>query len=96
MSKLGGDSSAGIQAASDNWGNVRIPSLTYSDGYNPNDPHKWLQTPWDKTVLNYSSLLGDRVDGVDRAFTGNTSFTIMSSFQQFNVSHFCRLWSNPS
>jgi hypothetical protein len=87
VANLGGDSSAGIQAATDNWGNVRIPTLIYSNDYDPANPDKWLNMPWDKKVLNYSSLLGDRVDGVNRTFTGNTTFTITSSFQQFNVSH---------
>ncbi|KAF2653263.1 hypothetical protein K491DRAFT_680660 [Lophiostoma macrostomum CBS 122681] len=86
VANLGGDNSAGIQAATDTWGNVRIPSLIYSNEYNPTNPHEWIHMPWDKKVLNYSSLLGDRVEGVDRAFTGNTTFTITSSFQQFNCS----------
>ncbi|KAF2122095.1 hypothetical protein BDV96DRAFT_640160 [Lophiotrema nucula] len=86
VSVLGGESSAGIQVASDNWGNVRIPNLRYLSNYDSKDPHKWVTTPWDKTVLNYSSLLGDRVEGVSRTFVGNTTFTIMSSYQQFSCS----------
>lgn len=83
---MGGEKSVAVQAATDNWGNVRIPNLKYLSNYHPDDPHAWIDTPWDTQVLNYSSLVGDRIDGVDRAFTGNTTFTILSSYQDFNVS----------
>ena len=86
VSRQGGNALAGIQAATDTWGNVRIPSLIYHADYDRNNPHKWIETPWDQRILNYSCLIGDRLDGLDRTITGNTSFTITSSLQQLNVS----------
>jgi hypothetical protein len=86
VTMLGGESSAGIQAATDTWGNVRIPNLEYLSDYDPSKPQQWLETPWDQKVLNYSSLLGDRIVGVDRNFVGNSTFTISSSYQHYNVS----------
>jgi hypothetical protein len=83
---LGGESSTAIQAATDIRGNVRIPSLEYLPNYDRNSPHRWLETPWDHRILNYSSLFGERIGGVDRSFTGNTSFTISSSYQHHDVS----------
>jgi hypothetical protein len=83
---LGGERLAAVQAAMDNWSNVRIPSLEYHSDYSANDPQQWLATPWSQKVMNYSSLVGDRVDGVDRSTTGNTSFTTSSSDQKYNVS----------
>ncbi|KAF2727384.1 hypothetical protein EJ04DRAFT_479071 [Polyplosphaeria fusca] len=91
VADLGGENSVGVQTATDNWGNVRIPNLKYLSNYHPDDPHAWIDTPWDTQVLNYSSLVGDRIDGVDRAFTGNTTFTILSSYQDFNCSPWFRL-----
>jgi hypothetical protein len=86
MIVLGGERSAAVQAAMDNWSNVRIPSLEYHSDYNTNDPQQWLATPWNQKVMNYSSLVGDRVDGVDRSTTGSTSFTTSSSYQKYDVS----------
>jgi hypothetical protein len=83
---LGGPNSAAVQAATDAWGNVRIPNLEYHSEYDNSKPMQWLQTPWETKVLNYSSLLGEPVTGIDRNFTGNTSFTISSSYQSFKVS----------
>jgi hypothetical protein len=40
ISSLGGQSAAGIQAAMDPWGNVRIPHLEYLEDYDRRDPHK--------------------------------------------------------
>lgn len=84
---LGGERSAAIQAATDNWGNVRIPTLEHLPGYNEKNPHGWVESPWDQKILNYSSLLGDRIEGVDRAVIGNTTFTVQSSYQSFSVSN---------
>lgn len=86
VATLGGQSSAGIQAATDNWGNVRIPNLKYLPSYDPANPYGWLDAPWDKQILNFSSLVGDRIDGVNRPFTRNTTFTVKSSYQDFSVS----------
>lgn len=83
---LGGESSAAVRAAIDPWGNVRIPSLQYHSDYDVNNPQKWLQTPWNERMMNYSSLVGDRIDGLNRSFGGNTSFQASSSFQIFDVS----------
>jgi hypothetical protein len=82
---MGGEKTVATQAAMDTWGNVRIPALQYQSEYNPDNPHQWVETPWDQKILNYSSLLGDRVDGVDRRSVGNTTFTIMSSSQHHSV-----------
>ncbi|ORX97053.1 hypothetical protein BCR34DRAFT_173298 [Clohesyomyces aquaticus] len=83
ITTLGGPQSAAIEAATDTWGNVRVPNLEYLSNYNESQPHQWLKTPWDQQVLNYSSLLGERVNGIDRNFTGNTTFMISSSYQRF-------------
>jgi hypothetical protein len=40
ISSLGGQSAAGIRAAMDPWGNIRIPHLEYMDNYNESDPHR--------------------------------------------------------
>jgi hypothetical protein len=87
ISMLGGESSAGIQAAMDAWGNIRIPEIEHMSSYNPQDPHKWLKVPWHQRISNYSSLLGDRVHGVNRSITGNTTFMIPSSYQSHDVSN---------
>lgn len=86
ISILGGESSAGIHAAMDNWGNIRIPEIEHMSTYNPQDPHRWLGVPWDQRLLNYSSLLGDRVDGVNRNLIGNTTFMISSEYESLDVS----------
>ncbi|ORY04463.1 hypothetical protein BCR34DRAFT_572675 [Clohesyomyces aquaticus] len=90
VADLGSHSSSGIQAATDNWGNIRIPHLRYLSNYDAKNPKQWLETSWDKKILNYSSLVGDRIDGVDRAFTGNTSFNVTTSYQDFS----CAPWFN--
>jgi len=82
---LGGQGSAAVQAAMDTWSNVRIPSLEYHPEYSSVDPHRWLETPWSQRLMNYSSLVGDRVDGVNRSFIGNTTFTSSSSYQSYKV-----------
>ena len=84
---LGGHQAAGVQAATDAWGNVRIPNIEYLDQYDPSHPHEWIQVPWRDQLQNYSSLVGDRFDGLDRSFTGNTTFSMTSSYQHLNVSH---------
>jgi hypothetical protein len=94
---LGGERTSAIQAAMDNWGNVRIPSLEYHPAYNLDDPYNWLETTWNEKMINFSSLVGDRVDGVDRAFTGNTTFQSSSSYQNFEVSALFPLaWTTES
>jgi hypothetical protein len=82
---MGGEKTVAVQAAMDTWGNVRIPALQYLSDYNPDHPHRWIETPWNEMILNYSSLLGDRVDGVDRKSIGNTTFTVVSSSQHHSV-----------
>jgi hypothetical protein len=88
---LGGEKSAGVQAATETWGNFRIPSLEYHSDFNANNSHSWLSTPWNDEIMNYSSLVGDHVDGIDRNFLGNTSFQTSSSYQSLTVSwrHYC-------
>lgn len=83
---LGGSQAAGVQAATDSWGNLRIPSIEYLSTYDPAHPEKWVQVPWKDQLQNYSSLVGDRFDGLDRGFTGNTTFNMTSSYQNFDVS----------
>jgi hypothetical protein len=85
VTMMGGDKTVATQAAMDTWGNVRIPALQYLTEYDQDNPHQWVETPWDQKILNYSSLLGDRVDGVDRKSIGNTTFTIVSSSQHHSV-----------
>ena len=84
---LGGSSAAGIQAAMDSWGNVRIPNIDYLSKYDQTRPNEWVEVPWRNSMQNYSSLIGDRFDGLDRGFTGNTTFNMTSSYQHFNVGH---------
>jgi len=83
---LGGERSAAVQAAMDTWGNIRIPSIEYHREYQAHDPQRWLETPWSMKVMNYSSLVGDRIVGFNRSIVGNTSFTTSSSYQKYNVS----------
>lgn len=85
MMKLGGPRSAGVQAAMDSWGNIRIPHLEYASGYDPSNPHEWVSIPWTDAVQNYSSLMGARIEGVDRAIAGNTTVNITSSYQTLDV-----------
>jgi hypothetical protein len=91
LAVLGGENAAAVQAATDTWGNFRIPSLEHHSDFNATNSHAWLSTPWNDRVMNYSSLVGDRVDGLDRNFLGNTSFQTSSSYQSFTVSwkHYC-------
>lgn len=86
IAKLGGPQVAGIQSAMDIWGNIRIPHLEYLANYDPSGPIDWVSVPWTEAVQNYSSLAGDRFEGVDRAITSNTTFNITSSYQTFDVS----------
>jgi hypothetical protein len=84
---LGGKEAAGIWAATDPWGNVRVPNLEYLDGYDTMTPNQWLEVPWNKSVQNYASLIGDTFfQGIERAVYQNTTFNITSSYQSFNVS----------
>lgn len=83
---LGGHQSASIQAATDPWGNLRIPYLELLEGYDSSDSARWIDVPWNNTIQNYVSLVGDRIEGVERNFTGNTTFEINSSYLTFNVS----------
>lgn len=82
---IGGSQAAGRQAATDSWGNLRIPNMEYLVEYDSSRPHDWIQVPWKDHLQNYSSLVGDRIDGLDRSFTGNTTFNMTSSYQNFNV-----------
>jgi hypothetical protein len=86
MKLLGGPQAAGAHVAMDTWGNIRIPALEYLPNYDPEKPDRWLQVPWTESVQNYASLVGDRVHGIDRGFTGNITFNITSSYQSLNVS----------
>jgi hypothetical protein len=83
---LGGDNYAATQAGTDAWGNIRVPNLQALSGYNSDDPHRWVDVPWTERIQNYSSLAGERVEGLKQNFTGNTTFTITSSYQGFDVS----------
>lgn len=86
IATLGGPQAAGVQAATDSWGNLRVPSIEYLSSYNPASPNEWLEVPWQNELQNYSSLVGDRFDGLDRSFTGNTTFNMSSTYQSLNVS----------
>jgi hypothetical protein len=83
---LGGERSVPVQAAMDVWGNTRVPSLEDQPGYNPSNPHKWVETPRGETMTSYSSLRDNRVDGINRSVIGNTSFQSSSSYQKYAVS----------
>jgi hypothetical protein len=86
---LGGHQAAGIESASDLWGNLRIPALEYLPDYDAEQPGRWFQVPWTESIQNYASLIGDRMDGIDRAVTGNITFDITSSYQSFRVGVYC-------
>ena len=86
INMLGGDNAAAISAAMDTWNNVRIPSLESLTDYSAINPHRWLDTAWHEKVMNYSGLIGDRVEGLNRSLVGNISFAIQSSYQNYNVS----------
>ncbi|KAF2821583.1 hypothetical protein CC86DRAFT_106527 [Ophiobolus disseminans] len=90
VNMLGGDSSTAIYGAMDSWNNVRIPSLEDHPNYSASDTHRWLVNAWLEKRTNYSSLIGDRVLGINRSFVGNTSFTMSSSYQKYN----CIPWIN--
>jgi hypothetical protein len=83
---LGGEKATALQAAVDSWGNIRIPKLESLPDYDSGDPHRWVAVPWQDSVQNYASLIGDRIEGVDWNFTGNTTFNISSGYQHFDVS----------
>jgi hypothetical protein len=68
---LGGEKPVAVQAAMDVWGNARVPSLEDQPGYNSSDTHNWVETPLREKMTNYASLIGDRVDGINRSFIGN-------------------------
>ena len=82
---LGGESSAGVQVATDPWGNVRIPHLHALPEFDANEPHRWVKVPWQDSVHNYSSLVGEHVAGLERNLTGNTMFNTTSSYLTFSV-----------
>lgn len=88
---LGGSEAAGVQAATDSWGNIRVPNVEYLADFDPVHPTEWISTPWRKQLQNYSSLVGDRFDGLDRSFVGNTTFNLTSSYQSLNVGQLPRL-----
>jgi hypothetical protein len=84
--KLGGNQAASIEASMDSWGNLRIPNINYLSNFDPANPHQWIGIAWNESVQNYSSLIGDQIQGVNHNFTGNTKFNITSSFQSLDVS----------
>lgn len=86
ISILGGQKSAGVQAAMDIWGNLRIPNIDYLPGYDAKHPEEWLEVPWRTSVQNYASLIGDVFEGVRRGRNGLTAFNLTSSYQSLDVS----------
>lgn len=82
---LGGESSAGVQAATDLWGNIRMPNLHTLPEFDANEPHRWVNVPWQDSVHNYSSLVGEHFAGLERNFTGNTTFNTTASYLTFSV-----------
>ncbi|CAN9235029.1 unnamed protein product [Alternaria alternata] len=87
---LGGESSAGVQAATDLWGNIRMPNLHTLPEFDANEPHRWVNVPWQDSVHNYSSLVGEHFAGLERNFTGNTTFNTTASYLTFS----CSPWLN--
>ena len=83
---LGGESSAGVEAATDPWGNVRMPNLHALSGFDAREPHRWVDVPWRDSVQNYSSLVGEHLAGLERNLTGNTTFNTTASYLTFSVS----------
>ena len=73
---FGGESLAGIEAATDVWGNIRIPDLQTLPQYDDGNPHQWLHVPWQESVQNYSGLVGERIEGIQRSVVGDTRFNI--------------------
>ncbi|KAF5488751.1 hypothetical protein CGCF413_v012368 [Colletotrichum fructicola] len=64
----------------DPWGNPRVPSLKHVAGYNASNPEKWLAVPWNQSVQNYSSLIGNHPYGIGSDLVGNVSFIINASY----------------
>ena len=85
LARLGGREAAGELSTMDPWGNVRIPSLKYLPGYDPNRPEAWLNVPWKDGPVNYSSLIGVPFRGIRSSFAGNASFNIGASYHTFDV-----------
>ncbi|KAL3293807.1 hypothetical protein RB213_015879 [Colletotrichum asianum] len=88
--RLGGPRAAGKQVAMDPWGSPRIPNLKHVPGYDPSRPEEWLTVPWNKTVQEYSSLIGRRNHGPQPNFSGNASFLITASYTE--VFHSLERW----
>ena len=86
VNTLGGESSAGVEAATDPWGNIRMPNLHALSGFDAREPHRWVDVPWRDSVQNYSSLVGEHLAGLERNLTGNTTFNTTASYLTFSVS----------
>lgn len=78
--RLGGPERAAAQVAMDPWGNPRIPKIQHIPGYDITSSGKWLEVPWNQSIQEYSSLIGNRYYGVDPRFVGNVTFTIGASY----------------
>lgn len=83
--RLGGAAPAGVITAVDPWGNVRIPSLRGTPGYDTSHPDEWVTTPYTQYVQNYSSLLGVPLQYIHSDFQGKASFSIPASYDELNV-----------
>ncbi|KAJ4314096.1 hypothetical protein N0V94_006610 [Neodidymelliopsis sp. IMI 364377] len=66
ITSLGGPQAAGLQMGTDSWGNLRIPNLEYLNNYDSTHPYDWVSVPWKEQPQNYSSLVGDHIDGIDQ------------------------------
>ncbi|KAF4905625.1 hypothetical protein CGCF415_v008222 [Colletotrichum fructicola] len=80
IKRLGGTQAAAVQMTIDPWGNPRVPSLKHVAGYNASNPEKWLAVPWNQSVQNYSSLIGNHPYGIGSDLVGNVSFIINASY----------------
>ncbi|KAF5490115.1 hypothetical protein CGCS363_v012046 [Colletotrichum siamense] len=80
IARLGGIQAAAAQMAIDPWGSPRVPSLKHVAGFDASNPEKWLDVPWNQSVQNYCSLIGNRVHGIKTELIGNVSFPINASY----------------
>ncbi|KAF4958029.1 hypothetical protein FSARC_11125, partial [Fusarium sarcochroum] len=91
LKQVGGPDEARRMTQQDIWGNVRVPFLHMLDGYDPSDPHSWVDVP-NNAIPPYESLVGLPIRGVPPTQAGNASMMIQSSY----ISLSCKPWINGS
>jgi hypothetical protein len=80
-------SSSGRSSAQDIWGNARIPHLRSLPSFDTSESTRWVDVPYQTEEVNWTSLIGSPVQGLPYPFTGNASFGIDGSYNDFQVSN---------